>query len=174
MSTFNKSIPGYSIHSWCPSDYSVDAEHSPRKYVCYQYDSINDTHYSLPYIEDMCLLQFESTVGDPSNATKLFHYKDSDIQEAKQFLGCYIRALQKDSDEFDDLAYVAFTQRYGIGNRKVGDLIFLHIFNQGHSVQDIVDSLRHGPYPEVEEGGYPNLQRSLRALEKKATKGGLI
>lgn len=163
-------MPWYSVHHWCPSDYSLDSDRSPRKNVQYQYDSINDTYYSLPYLEDMYLLQYETKVDDSDNIYKLCHFTDSDTLEVKQFLALFIRPAQCFSNEFDDLAYVAFTQRYGFENRKVGDLIFLHLLKQGHCVEDIVESLINGAFPEIEEGYYPQLRRSLTALRNKLPK----
>mgnify|MGYP006283636917 CR=1 FL=1 len=168
MQTLPKSTPHYSIHEWSPSNYSHDVDRWPRECVCYQYDERNDTHYSLPYIMDLENIVYESEIGDPQNPYKLLHFKDSQIWAARAFLACSFRAIPKGSQELEDMAFAAFTQRYSIGNRKIGDLIFSHLLKDGHEVGELIDELS-GPFPEIHDGDYPHLRKSLLALAKKVS-----
>lgn len=156
----------YSIHQWCRSADFEDSDISPRRFVSYQYDVINDTHYSLPYPREMVRILYESKKGDPKNPFYLLHFTDTQLKAAKAFLAIYFGPISSSSREFDDMAFVAFTQRYSIGNRKIGDLIFTHLLREGHDVDDIFDAISE-PYPEIEDGEYPNLKRSLKALAKR-------
>jgi hypothetical protein len=115
---------------------------------------------------DLESIVYESEIGDPQNPYKLLHFKDSQIRAARAFLACSFRAIPKGSQELEDMAFVAFTQRYSIGNRKIGDLIFSHLLKDGHKVDELINEIS-GPYPEIHDGDYPYLRKSLLALAKR-------
>ena len=160
----------YSVHQWCPSDYSLDGDRCPRDHVEYQYDCSGDTYYSLPYPDDIEYLLFHNDKDSRGNAYNLFHFTDKQSLQVRMYLSLHMRQDLSQDLKVEDLSYVAFTQRYCIGNRKVGDLIFNHLFRNGVSVEEIMDYLRYGPYPDIDDGQCPHLERSLKALARRAEK----
>lgn len=164
--TKKKSPSLFSIHHYNRDE--EDKKHrSPRRFIAYQYDCINDTYYSQLYYRDMCRLIDEVDFKEASDPYLLFHFSDRYEREAYAFLGIAFSNEIAITAQYHDLAYVAFTQRYGIGNKKIGNLIFSRLLKQGHSIDDIIDSLSGGSYPEIEDGEYPHLRRSLDSLAKK-------
>lgn len=151
-----------SIHHW--SRYEEDAEFlQPKAGLSYQYDSRNDTHYSYISSFDLALLISDAQSGEYVDPYLLLHLCDRDLPSLNRlFTKKVILPV-----ELEDLSYVAMTQRYSIGNRKIGDLIFSELLKGGYQIEDIIDELTSGAYPDIEEGDYPHLRRSLRALEKR-------
>lgn len=167
-----KSDTLFSVHYY-NRDEEEQKHRSPRRFLAYQYDCINDTYYSKLYYRDMCRLIEEVDYKEASDPYLLFHFSDRYEREAYAFLGIAFSNEIAITRQYDDLAYVAFTQRYGIGNKKIGNLIFSCLLKQGHSIDDIIDSLSGGSYPEIDDGEYPHLRRSLESLQGKAMKGGV-
>jgi hypothetical protein len=158
-----------SLHRW--SRYEEDDEFlHPKVGLSYQYDSRNDTHYSNISSFDLSLLISDTEANGYVEPYYFLHFCDKDLASLKKLLAKKATVLPV---EVEDMSYVAMTQRYSIENRKIGDLLFSQLLKSGYTVEDIIEELSSGAYPEVEEGEYPHLRRSLRALEKKATKGGL-
>lgn len=156
-----------SIHHW--SRYEEDAEFlQPKAGLSYQYDSRNDTHYSYISSFDLALLINDSQSGEYVDPYLLLHLCDRDLPSLKRLFAKKVILPV----ELEDLSYVAMTQRFGIDNRKISDMLFTHLLTNGFEVDDIIEELDSGAYPEVEED-YPNLRRSLKSLQAKAMKGGV-
>lgn len=156
----------YSMHHWSP-DEEVDFHRTPKNFLTYQYDCIGNTHYSVIHSRDVGPLIYHSERGNPMNAYALLNLNDTQIQAATAFLKLAFGDISANSSEFEDLSFVAFTQLYGIGNRKLAKLIFSRLLAEGNSIKDITESLINGAYPEIDDGEYPQLPKTLASLEKK-------
>lgn len=162
-----KSPHRYSLHFWSKYHEEV-SESNPISGVQYQYDCINDTYYSYISDEDLSALVEETREDGVINSYSLLHLCDDDRNGLKEIL---TTAIELSEDDLEDLSHVAMTQRFGIENRKISDMLFTYLLTNGFEVGQIVDALDNGAYPEVEDD-YPHLRRYLRALQSKSKKGG--
>lgn len=156
----------YSLHSWSKYEEEESAT-KPMDGVVYQYDCINDTYYSYISAVDLSALVKETTEEGVIDSYSLLHLCDDDRNSLKAILST---AVELSEDDLEDLSYVAMTQRFGIENRKISDILFTYLFTNGFEVDDIIEALDNGAYPEVGDD-YPQLRRSLRALQSKSMKG---
>ena len=161
-----KSPHHYSLHAWCSYEDEESAA-KPKDGVVYQYDCINDTYYSYISAEDLSALVEETNQNGVIDAYSLLHLCDDDRNGLKAILSTAVELSEVD---LEDLSYVAMTQRFGIENRKISDMLFTYLLTNGFEVDDIIEALDNGAYPEVDDD-YPHLRRYIRALQKKSKKG---
>ena len=158
----------YALHSWSKYEEEESAT-KPMDGVVYQYDCINDTYYSYILAEDLSAIAEETKEDCLIDSYSLLHLCDDDRNGLKAMLST---AVELSEDDLEDLSYVAMTQRFGIGNSIISDMLFTFLLTKGFEVDDIIEALDNGAYPEVEED-YPNLRRSLKSLQAKSMKGGV-
>lgn len=158
----------YSLHSWSKYEDEESAA-KPMDGVVYQYDCINDTYHSYISEEDLSALAEESKEVGVIDSYSLLHLCDDDRNGLKAILSS---AVELSDDDLEDMSFVAMTQRFGIDNRKISDMLFNYLLTNGFEVDDIIEALENGAYPEVEDD-YPHLRRSLKSLQSRAQKGGV-
>lgn len=163
-----KSPHHYSLHSWSKYE-EEESESRPKDGVVYQYDCINDTYYSYITAEDLSALAVETKEVGVIDCYCLLHLCDDDRNGLKTILSTKFELSEV---ELEDMSFVAMTQRYSIDNRKISDMLFTYLLTNGFEVDDIIESLESGAYPEVQDD-YPHLRRSLKSLQGKAMKGGV-
>lgn len=156
----------YSLHTWGKYE-EEDSATKPMDGVVYQYDCINDTYHSYISAEDLSALVEETSQNGVIDAYSLLHLCDDDRNGLKAILSTAVELTEVD---LEDLSYVAMTQRFGIENRKISDMLFTYLLTNGFEVDDIIEALDNGAYPEVDED-YPHLGRYLRTLQSKSKKG---
>lgn len=155
----------YSLHSWSKYEEEESAT-KPMDGMVYQYDCINDTYYSYISAEDLAALAKDVEKYEWIDSDYFLHLCDDDINGLKDILNLVTEISEVD---LEGLSYVAMTQRFGIGNRKISDMLFTLLLSE-FDIKYIIEALDNGAYPEVEED-YPQLRRSLRALQSKSKKG---
>lgn len=157
----------YSLHSWGKYEEEESAT-KPIDGVVYQYDCIYDTYYSYISAEDLSALAEESKEYGRIDSYSLLHLCDDDRKVLKAMLKS---AIHLSEDDLENISYAAMTQRFGIDNRKISDMLFTYLLTKGFEVDDIIEALDNGAYPEVDDD-YPHLRRSLKSLQGRAQKGG--